>query len=452
MTVSRPGMSPTPPRNALVATALPYKVFAWLLLLVPAADSQDPVLRQDQVVDAAALNFSSDAASFAQNINGRTFQRHPMATHKGYQYTAYYDGERRVCLGRRQLPRGAWEVIRFPDYRIEGNDTHNTVVVGVCPADGTIHLAFDHHADPLHYRVSAAGVASDPSAVAWRTDLFGPVSDRLGEVEVGSRLTYPTFVPAPNGNLLFYYRDGGSGNGNGMLQEYDGTRSRWSTGMGRIISGAGRYTGDLSAGSTSRNPYLNGISFAGSRLHLTWGWRESSATANSNHDLNYAYSDDYGRTWFNSAGARAGTVGTSPMSIDTPGLVVAAIPENSGLSNQYTHHPFPDGSCHVMLHHHAEGTRTRRYHHHWRDVQGSWHRSALPFSGSRPKLVGDMDGTLYLAFTSGGRLRIARGRPDPARMMWDWSVIHIQSDVQEAGEGHIDTARFAHDGVLSIYG
>lgn len=423
-----------------------------MILSGPARGVELEVL-QSTVLDPNALNFSAGNASFSQNINGRTFHRPPVSTFRGYQYATWYDGSRNVCLGRRKLPAGTWEVLRFTDYTITSDDSHNVVSLGVCHLDGTIHLAFDHHADPLNYRVSVPGVASDPEAATWSTSLFGPTTNVLGSVGVLSSVTYPYFFNAPNGNLMLYYRQGGSGNGDGMLQEYDGSTHDWTTGLGKFIARNGNYSGALSTNSTSRNPYVNGLTYAGDRLHVSWCWRESAGGSATNHDLAYAYSDDHGRTWLNSAGTRIGTTGSSFITIDSPGLVVAPIPQDSGLSNSYTQYAYPDGSCHVVVAHHQAGTTTKRYHHYWRNAAGNWSGEVLPFpSGSRPKLVGDDDRSLFLAYSAGGILRIAKGTPDAGRTAWAWTEIHAQSDTTEGGEGQIDLTRWETDRILSVYG
>ena len=36
-----------------------------------------------------------------------------------------------------------------------------------------------------------------------------------------SKLSYPEFYRMPNGNLIFFYRDGGSGNGSLVMNQYD---------------------------------------------------------------------------------------------------------------------------------------------------------------------------------------------------------------------------------------
>jgi hypothetical protein len=46
-------------------------------------------------------------------------------------------------VARRQLPLGAWEVLVLDDYPQTTDDGHNTVQMGICPGDGTIHLSYD---------------------------------------------------------------------------------------------------------------------------------------------------------------------------------------------------------------------------------------------------------------------------------------------------------------------
>ncbi|MDF7823488.1 BNR repeat-containing protein [Pontiellaceae bacterium B12227] len=427
----------------------PYKramLVAFITLCSALGLFADVELLQSTIVDNNALNFSSSAASFNRNINGRTYQRFPMATSKGYQYATYYDEDRYVCLARRKLPDGAWDVIRFTDYTINSHDSHNVVSVGICEKDGTIHLMFDHHKHDLNYRVSNIGVASNPESVTWSTGLFSPITDNLGSVGKITQLTYPSFFNAPNGNLMLYYRYGGSGSGDGMIQEYNGTTHDWTIGLGKFISRWGDYTGAYSTTtSTSRNPYINGISYGGDRLHATWGWRETSTSAASNHDLNYAYSDDNGRTWRNNTGTLIGTTGSSYISINSPGLIAAAIPQNIGLSNQYTHYAFPDGSCHVMVAH------NNKYQHYWRNAAGAWSQGTLSFKGSRPKMCGDDDGNLFLVYEDGGKPRIAKGVPNASQTAWSWSLVYTQN-VSEGGEGQLDYSRWEADRVLSFYG
>lgn len=143
----------------------------------------------DTVVDTHALTIKG---GFGQAVNGCSFQQDAIVTHGQHQYVGYYDSSRYVCIARRKLPSGKWEIVRLTDYHFKSNDSHNTISIGICPSNGTIHLAFDHHGHPLHYRVSRKGAATKPEAAKWDAALFSPVTS---ELEKGKpiRLTYPRF-------------------------------------------------------------------------------------------------------------------------------------------------------------------------------------------------------------------------------------------------------------------
>ena len=177
----------------------------------------------DTVVDPAALTLAPHA-TYGSAINGEPFQQDIIHTSAGWQYVAYYDQARHVCVARRHLPGDPWQVVRLADYDFKGNDAHNTVSLGICETDGAIHLAFDHHVNPLHYRVSKPGAATHPESISWDASLFGPVHSDL-EAGKPIKVTYPRFWNTPDGGLQFHYRNGSSGNCNNMLvynQPYPG--------------------------------------------------------------------------------------------------------------------------------------------------------------------------------------------------------------------------------------
>src|SRR6188768_455078 len=90
--------------------------------------------------------------SYGGYLNGEAFQQEGIVTHKGYQYTAFWNTAHHVVMARRMLPSGAWASLEFSDYTNTEADAHNTISLGVTEADGTLHVAFDHHGSPLHYR------------------------------------------------------------------------------------------------------------------------------------------------------------------------------------------------------------------------------------------------------------------------------------------------------------
>jgi hypothetical protein len=90
-------------------------------------------------------------------INANSFQQHAITTFNGWQYAAFYtealhESKKGIChvnLARRQtgVPTGEWDILTFEDYEQAMDDGHNTISIGVCHGDGTIHMAFDHHCD-----------------------------------------------------------------------------------------------------------------------------------------------------------------------------------------------------------------------------------------------------------------------------------------------------------------
>lgn len=104
-------------------------------------------------------DLGEDPRSKTHRINANSFQQNAITTINGWQYAVYYTEEMKnadnsVCyvnLARRTVDSGlraeTWEKLTFRDYEQTADDGHNTISVGVCKGDGTIHLAFDHHCD-----------------------------------------------------------------------------------------------------------------------------------------------------------------------------------------------------------------------------------------------------------------------------------------------------------------
>jgi len=416
----------------------------------------------DTVVDAEALTIRG---GFGQCINGLAFQQDAVVTYRDHQYIAYYDGGRRVCLARRKLPAGNWQVVRFEDYAFKSNDAHNTISLGICPKDGTIHLAFDHHGHPLHYRATQEGAATDPQRFAWEASLFGPITS---ELEKGKpiAITYPRFWQTPDGNLQFCYRRGGSGNGDRMLVDYDAETGTWLN-TRQIDSGSGPFE-DAVGKSDSRCSYPNGYDYGPrGNLHTTWVWRESSQGAN--HDLMYAYSQDRGKTWRNNRGEPL----PGPPDVGSPAVKVVDISRTLGLMNTHGQAVDSQGRIHAVMWHctdqsvEAAGSKpgqhrwgppeARRYHHYWRDADAIWHHVELPMvAGNRPKVFMDEADNAYLVFNNAwgrgvffpkGNLTIAAAT---AHSRWkDWTIIHTEKG-PFLNEMVGDLYRWKKDGILSI--
>ena len=410
---------------------------------------------------AAAVGISKQAESVLSNagvtivsyggyLNGESFQQDGIVSYAGYQYAAFWNTARHVVLARRALPGGAWSALEFSDYTNTEGDAHNTISIGICPGDGTLHLAFDHHGSTLHYRKSAAGLLATPSTGSWATASFSAVTDHLVGSSALGLVTYPRFVREPDGKkLLFEARIGESGSGDELLWEYDSESHAWAS-IGEFINGT----------DASINAYPHGVSYTpgGTRLHVSWCWRETSNAA-TNHDLLYAYSDDHGRTWQNNAGASVAKSGSSPMKRDSAGLKVWTIGQNRGLINQEHMAVDAAGRVHVLLSHlpdaqaddsNFDNARTKsQYFHYFRDAAGSWSKNAMSLPAQaafRGKLAISASGNLYAVLPD---MRIAAA--SAASAFKPWSLLSSNDAGKYFSDPLIDTARLATDDTLSIF-
>jgi hypothetical protein len=446
-------------------------IIAFVVLMQSLSFAQSFKLSADTVVDSGAWNFPR--GNWGTTMNGQTFQQEGVITHKGYQYASYFADGGVLAVARRQLPDGQWETIHFPDYKAgDRQDSHNVAAIGIAEGDGTIHLAFDHHNDPLHYRRSVQGLASDPGKFQWKAEHFGPVTNSLEGIGPVKEVTYPHMVSAPGGKLQMLFRIGSSGNGDWHLFEYDPAGAGKWTNVGLMLSRAGAYQI-----SPSRCAYPNPIRYdAKGVLHVTWCWREQPKgkpfDLRTNHDILYAYSEDQGRTWKNNGGnVIADLTGNNPdqpksIGIDTMGIVVVPTKWLWGQMNTNTQTIDAQGRVHIIswqLPNDAkEGTKDLnqwRYHHYWRDGEGTWHENKLPFHGRKPQLVFDPAGNAVIVYCAtdnanyhgvdpGGKLTIMTARQSSK---WtDWTKV-AEVDRISVGEPLLDHPRWTAEGILSVY-
>ncbi|KAH8813831.1 hypothetical protein DL96DRAFT_1472419 [Flagelloscypha sp. PMI_526] len=282
-------------------------------------------------------------------VNVNSFQLSGVLTYGSYQYVGWWTSTGYAKLGRRSVNGTSWSTIQL-NHVLTSSDSHRVIALGVSPEDGRIHVAMDCHSDTQYYTVSTSGLASGGT---WSNSSFGSITTTLGNLNIGTVVTYPQFVVTPNNLLQFFYRTGVSGNGATQLAEYSG--GTW-TNVGSWASASGSYTSPpTSAVSTARNLYIHGATYQGSRLHITGTWRETNAAVScstgglTNHDTVYFYSDDRGRTWKNSAGTSVGTSGSSPVNVNSAGIIVDSLDANHGLMNQESQVVDTSGLIHAII-------------------------------------------------------------------------------------------------------
>lgn len=226
-----------------------------------------------------------------------------LLTHEHVQLVAYYDAERRMSVARRRLDERDWQVQVLPS-RL-GWDSHNYVTMAL-DRRGNVHVCGNLHGDPLVYFRTRK-----PLDIA----SFEPVDEMVGERE--QRMTYPTFLQAADGKLLFRYRDGGSGRGDDLLNVYDERRRRWRRLVDEpLVAGGGEVSGYFA--KPQRGP--------DGRFHIVGIWRDTPDCA-TNHDVSYACSDDL-KVWRRADGRRL-RLPLTPDGID----VVDPVPARGGAIN-----------------------------------------------------------------------------------------------------------------------
>lgn len=259
----------------------------------------------------------------ANDINHVSFRQNSLTSVQigsdTYQFAAYYrtvtgSSTRRVTVARRLLGNTNWDIFNyttgFNDPNSNATDSHNTISIGI-DGDGFMHMSWGMHNNNLIYRKSTASVLnSNPIA-------FGGNLSMTSANE--NSVTYPQFYNLPDGDLLYFYRNGASGDGNTYLNRYDTATDTWSAVQHPLFDGL----------SSSVNAYFNTLAFdSQGDLHATWTDRSTPAFQ-TNHNIYYARSPDAGVTWTKMDGTPYALPITEPAA-----ELVVPIPQNSTLINQ----------------------------------------------------------------------------------------------------------------------
>ncbi len=304
------------------------------------------------------------------SVNTVIFRKNALTSFKDIQYTAYYDEDQNVVLAKRKINSQKWEVLKT-QYKGDASDAHKSISIMI-DGDGYLHMAWGQHNNNLNYARSLL-----PEKLA-----LGNKQPMLGVKE--NKVSYPEFYKLANGNLLFFYRDGGSGNGNFMLNRYDLKTRTWERIQDNLIDGEGK-----------RNAYVQTAIDVKGTIHLSWVWRETPDVA-SNHDLCYAKSADGGLTWQRSSGTKY----QLPITASNAEYAFK-IPQNSELINQTSMYADENGNPFIATYWRDHGQNIPQYHivyktgENWAINTLNFRKTAFSLSGggtkkipiSRPQLV-----------------------------------------------------------------
>ncbi|MHC4658745.1 MAG: BNR repeat-containing protein [Planctomycetota bacterium] len=378
----------------------------------------------------------SVAEGWAKNsVNATIFRANSLTTHEDTQYIAFYDEDSHVVLAKRKLGTTSWRIHKT-QYTGDTRDAHNGISIAV-DGSGTLHVSWDHHCDPLRYCRAVA-----PGSLKLTDEM--PMT---GQNE--NKVTYPEFYNLPDGDLLFLYRDGGSGRGNTMLNRYHVETQKWSSVNHPLIDGQGQ-----------RNAYTNQIAIdKQGTWHISWCWRETGDVA-TNHDICYARSTDGGKSWRKSTGEKY----TLPITTDNAEYA-CRIPQKSELINQTSMTVDSKGRPLIATYWRLEGTEVPQYHliyydgKSWQAVQVSRRKTAFSLSGggtkrllmSRPKILASRQDTLYMIFrdTERGNRVSAAICEDPKRSTWRFK--DLTDDSVGEWEPSYDPILWQRENVLHLF-
>ncbi len=223
--------------------------------------------------------------------------------HKDAIYIGYYNAERSMTIGKQKSGEDTWEYKVLPTK--VGWDSHNYITL-VFDGNDCLHVTGNMHCVPLIY--FRAGKPNDIASLE-------KIPAMTGERE--KHMTYPVFMKDKTERLLFCYRDGGSGNGDTLWNQYDEKTKQWTRLMEKPI-----FDGQKKMNAYPKGPFLGPDRY----YHLIWVWRDTY-DCSTNHDLSYARSKDMIH-WEDSYGKPI----QLPMDINR-GERIAAIPPKGGLLN-----------------------------------------------------------------------------------------------------------------------
>ncbi|MBL7737928.1 MAG: BNR repeat-containing protein [Chitinophagaceae bacterium] len=303
-----------------------------------------------------------DSGWAGNSINTVVFRKNALTTHGDTQFISYYDAGGNVVVGKRKTGEEKWQ-LKQTAFKGNIKDAHNSISIAV-DGEGYLHMAWDHHNNPLRYCRSTQPLSLDMTEKMPMT----------GKAE--NSVSYPEFYNMPNGDLLFLYRDGGSGRGNMVINKYNVSTRQWSQLHSNLIDGEGK-----------RNAYWQACVDGKGTIHVSWVWRESPDVA-SNHDMCYARSEDEGLTWEKSNGEKY----LLPVNAVTAEYAYV-IPEKSELINQTSISTDAAGHPFIASYWREQGSSIPQYHiiYHngkkWQSLALNFRTTGFSLSGAGSKRI-----------------------------------------------------------------
>ncbi len=302
-----------------------FKTLLFILVIVMAVKVNAQVTLEEEVkITDMVMYFDGSRVPTSTTTNATTgydYVYGPALTPHGdclkaygdFVFMTWYRGgkqDRHVMLSRYNKTTGVLKTIEFPHQHtgFKGRwwigETHNTIAIGICPKDETIHMVYDMHRngtipsiaenDFLRYSYSEANAATVPDD-AFTIDLFVQSPNNnykhlefpgINDERTTKLLTYPEFMTNDQGDLFMKNRFGFDRNSRLLFAKYDGNAWEGYTDFNR--ENAASHGNAYNWGIYGDIKYLNGKIRIG--FHQRANIRDDRYLYQNG--FYYAYSDD----------------------------------------------------------------------------------------------------------------------------------------------------------------
>jgi hypothetical protein len=450
-------------------------------------DATDPIdYPVASLIHVTDGNPSTDENGYAGSaINSIAFAQNNLITVGDQQFISFYrrhatdaghPANNTVVVARRQLGEVHWEIFptNFVSFNI--NDTHNVISCAI-DGDGYLHMSWGMHVHSLLYAKSDAPVTGTAPIQMVSLGTAGMTGQE-------TTVTYPKFQTLPDGDVVFLFRMGGSGNGDWYLHRYNHVTKTWSP----IHTNTNGTTRPLFQGR-GQNPnncfYPDRLTLGpDGMLHLSGVFRYNSSSQagetgyQTNHRYVYLRSPDRGDTWQRSDGStislpvinNASFLNLGPSHVPE---IVEDLPEGHSIINEQGMTTDSAGRPIIatwFAANAASGDHTRQYHIYFHNGT-IWQRRtvsarnldnpATKFSEAqlgasrmgRPVVLTDADDRIIVIYNDNrfDGITVVFTLPlaqDPDRL--HWTRINITSENLGSWETTYDEERWKRDGVLQM--
>lgn len=186
-----------------------------------------------------------------------------------WQFIAYYNKNRNLTVASRKVTESKWNYKVLPTK--VGWDTHNRITMAF-DRDFCIHVSGNMHNDSMTYFKTKKSLD-----ISTFQKVFPLVS-----IEDELSCTYPSFLKTPDGQIVYSYRKGGSGNGITITSGYEESTKTFNH-----LSDKPLFDGLNQMSAYASGPLLGPDGF----YHLAWLWRDTPH-CETNHHPSYARSRD----------------------------------------------------------------------------------------------------------------------------------------------------------------